>query len=146
MPDDHLYEISSTATGGRAGHVSSADPELELDLALPESMGGDGQASGTNPEQLFSAGWSACFQQAVLAIGRSRDIDVDGCEVSVTVGLVGEMKKGLDLTARIDVDLPNADPSEAQKIVDIAHKGCPYSRATRGNIDVELNVANTASA
>lgn len=143
MADDPLYEITATATGGRAGEVHSSEPALDLDLALPDSMGGDG-GSGTNPEQLFAAGWSACFQQAVLAVGGSRDVDVSDCSVSVTVGVVGEMKKGLDLTARIDVDLPNADPDEARKIVDIAHKGCPYSRATRGNIEVAVGVEDAA--
>lgn len=134
---DSIYTTTASAHGGRAGTVESTDPPLSLQLSLPAAVGGEG-GTGTNPEQLFASGYAACFQSALGGVAAARDVDVSASTVSVTISLVGDLTKGVDLAARIEVDLPGVDPDTAQRLINAAHHGCPYSRATRGNIAVEL--------
>jgi osmotically inducible protein OsmC len=131
-----LYTAKATATGGRAGHVVSGDALLDLDLRPPAEMGGPGGAS--NPEELFAAGYAACFQSALGVVGRRQGVDTASStvEADVTIGTVGGGGYGLAVTLRISV--PGTDPATVQSLAEAAHQVCPYSNATRGNIDVTL--------
>lgn len=132
-----IYSATSTAWGGRAGRVESADGRVKLDLSVPAAMGGD-DGPGTNPEQMFASGYAACFHSAVKSIARQRKLDVEESAISVTVGMVGSLDQGIDLTVRIEGQLPGLSRDDAQWLLDAAHQGCPYSRATRGNVAAEV--------
>ena len=133
-----LYSTQATATGGRDGHVATADGMLDLNVAPPAELGGAGGA--TNPEQLFAAGYAACFHSAVQLIAQRRRVDAEGSSVTAEVGLGQGEDKNLDLQVSLDVALPAASPEEARDVVTRAHRVCPYSRGTRGNVDVRLLV------
>jgi osmotically inducible protein OsmC len=140
-----LYTARATSTGGRAGgHAKSSDGRLEVNLDTPKAMGGN-DGPGTNPEQLFAAGYSACFLGAVKAVARKQNITVpDGASVTADVGfgpLAGSDGKRFGISAALEVELPGMERAQAQALVDAAHQVCPYSNATRGNIDVTLTVA-----
>ncbi|MDF0528942.1 organic hydroperoxide resistance protein [Tsukamurella sp. 8F] len=137
MSLDVVYTISSTATGGgRDGHVKSATGRIDLDTRPPKEMGGSGE--GTNPEELFSAGYSACFLGAVHAVARGEKVAVpDGTTVTVTVGF-GKTASGFGINAAIEAHLPGLEQDAAETLVAKAHELCPYSNATRGNIDVDV--------
>jgi Ohr subfamily peroxiredoxin len=135
-----LYSTTVNAVGGRNGTVHSDDSILNLQLAMPGSLGGKGGA--TNPEQLFAAGYAACFGNAVIHVTRNqeqkiRDNDV---EVEATVGLSPTNGGGFALTVALAVTITGVDQATAEDIVATAHKVCPYSNAVRGNIDVALSV------
>ena len=135
-----LYTANVTATGnGRDGHVKSDDGLIDLDLAMPPGLGGKGGA--TNPEQLFAAGYSACFHSALKFVARSKSADVTDSEVHASVGIGQIEGGGFGLAVTLVVKLPKLAPDAAQALVDAAHQVCPYSNATRGNIDVELKLA-----
>ena len=135
-----LYTAKATSTGaGRLGHVTSSDGVLELDLSIPKEMGGPGGAA-TNPEQLFAAGYAACFHSALQAIARKDKVPVSDSTVTAEVG-IGKEGEGFGLSVDLVVSLPGLDEDAARKLVDAAHQVCPYSNATRGNIDVDLRVA-----
>jgi Ohr subfamily peroxiredoxin len=139
-PETILYEAAMTATGGRQGHVEAPDGSLALDLTVPKGLGGPGGA-GTNPEQLFAAGYAACFVGAVKLVGRLQKIAIpEDMTVTATVG-IGRVETGYGLTVALDVTLPGLDRATAEAVVAGAHERCPYSNATRGNIDVVLRVA-----
>lgn len=134
-----LYSTRVTASGDRQGRVESSDGVLKLDLSMPEGLGGPG-GSGTNPEQLFAAGYSACFESALRLVARQKRKDVDGASVSADVD-IGKLDDGnfalaVELTGRI----PTMPREEAEELMHAAHQVCPYSRATRGNVDVKLSV------
>ena len=133
-----LYTAEATAIGGREGHAKSSDGVLEVDLRIPEAMGGPG--GGTNPEQLFAAGYSACFQSALGVVGRRQKVDTSNSTVTtkVTIGTIGN--GGFGLAAAIEVSLPGVDEAVAHQLVEAAHQVCPYSNATRGNIKVDVSV------
>jgi len=135
-----LYTAEATAVGGRQGHVRSSDGVIDLDLALPKSMGGSGAAGHSNPEQLFAAGYAACFQSALGAVARGEGISVDQSTVTGKVG-IGRDNAGFGLQVELVVSIPGVDRSQAEALVTKAHEMCPYSKATRGNIDVALTVA-----
>ena len=126
-----LYTARATATGGRAGHAVSDDGILDVDLRPPKEMGGPGGA--TNPEQLFAAGYAACFQSALGAVGRRGHGDTSTALVvaEVSIGTIGGGGDGI----------PGADPARARALAEAAHQVCPYSNATRGNIEITLEVA-----
>jgi Ohr subfamily peroxiredoxin len=128
-----VYEATSTAWGGREGHVKSDDGRVDLNLSLPKALGGD-DGPGTNPEELFATGYAACFHSALKMVAGQRKVDVADSAVSVTIALVGSVTTGLDLAAKIEAELPGVDAATAQELVDAAHAVCPYSRATKGNI------------
>ncbi|WP_432564380.1 organic hydroperoxide resistance protein [Kineococcus sp. SYSU DK003] len=132
-----MYEATATAWGGRDGRVSSSDDRLDLTLSIPAGMGGD-DGPGTNPEQMFAAGYAACFHSALKAVARSRRVDVADSAVSVTVAVTGGLAEGIDLAVRIEAQLPGVEEALARELLDAAHAGCPYSRATRGNVVQEV--------
>ena len=136
-----LYEAEATATGeGRAGHARSSDGVLDVELSVPAGLGGPGGA-GTNPEQLFAAGYAACFHSALKLVARGRKVPADGSTVTARVGIGPSGKGSFGLTVALDVALPGVDHETARALVERAHHVCPYSNATRGNVDVTLNVA-----
>lgn len=127
------YIASATAIGARAGHVRSDNGRLDLDLAVPEEFGGPGGA--TNPEELFAAGYAACFQGALAVAGHKREIDTSASEVTARVHLT---PPDMDLSVELEVMIPGVDEETARKLAESAHRVCPYSRATRDNIEVSL--------
>jgi Ohr subfamily peroxiredoxin len=134
-----LYRASAKATGGRDGRAVSSDNVLDVKLTKPKELGGAG-AVGTNPEQLFAAGYSACFIGAMQFVGHRDKIKVPA-DVSVegTVG-IGPIATGFAIEVELKISLPGMDRAEAEKLVAAAHIVCPYSNATRGNIDVTLTL------
>ena len=137
--DKILYEAEVTATGGRDGNAASDDGLLSVSLSLPKSLGGPG-GPGTNPEQLFAAGYAACFLGAVKLVARTRKI-TPSAEPTVTARVgMGPVAVGYALTVELKVLLPGLEKSIAEEVVAGAHERCPYSNATRGNIDVKLTV------
>lgn len=134
-----LYATEAVSTGaGRSGHVATRDGALDADLKTPEEMGGPGD--GLNPESLFAAGYSACFHSALLAIARGRKIDLGDSAVGARVSLQKDGEGNMGLAVGLEVVLPDLSQDEAQEIADEAHQMCPYSRATRGNIEVTVTV------
>ena len=134
-----LYTAEATATGGRVGHATSSDNRLDVDLSVPKAIGGD-DGPGTNPEQLFAAGYAACFQGAMGVVARREQLSIDGSTVTARVG-IGPMGQAFGLTVELDVHLPEvADRAAAEDLVAKAHQVCPYSNATRGNVEVTLKV------
>jgi Ohr subfamily peroxiredoxin len=139
-----LYTAEATVAGGRDGHARTSDGRLEVDLDVPTEMGGLG-GPGTNPEQLFAVGYAACFQSALLRIAAGRKLDVTGSRITARVG-IGPLKTGgFGLTAALDLDAPQISHDQGVELMSRAHEACPYSRATRGNIDVELTVGGTTA-
>jgi len=138
MPDKVLYTAAATSTGdGRSGHVVSSDRRLDLDLAPPAELGGSGD--GTNPEQLFAAGYSACFHSALRGVARRAGVDPGESTVTAEVG-VGPEGDLYGLVVTLIITIPGLDREKARELAEAAHQRCPYSRATRGNISVELRV------
>jgi Ohr subfamily peroxiredoxin len=133
---DPLYTAEATAHGGRDGAVESSDGVLDLVVHPPQEFGGPGE--GTNPEQLFAAGYAACFHSSLLFFAARREIDISGSSVKARVGLGPDEAGGFGLSVELHVELPGVEEESARKLVRSAHKGCPYSRATRDNIPQEL--------
>jgi osmotically inducible protein OsmC len=132
-----LYTAEATATGeGRNGHVTSSDGILDLDLAVPKEMGGKGGAA--NPEMLFAAGYSACFHSALQGVARRQKVTVESSTVNARVGIGRNDSGGYGLSVTLTVELPGIEPEKARELTEQAHQVCPYSNATRGNIDVKL--------
>ena len=138
-----LYTARATAEGGREGHTATDDGRLDVLLAMPPEMGGAADGVGTNPEQLFAAGYSSCFHSALKLVARRMKLDADDSAVTATVGIgPAEGMPGYGLTVELAVALPKvADREQGQQLVEAAHQVCPYSNATRGNIDVTLTLA-----
>ncbi|MER6120010.1 organic hydroperoxide resistance protein [Streptomyces sp. A0642] len=133
---ESIYTAVATATHGRDGRAVSSDGKLDLQLAIPVEMGGNGQ--GTNPEQLFAAGYAACFASALGLVGRQAKVDVTDAAVTGEVG-IGKQGEGFGLAVTLRVELPESvDEATGRKLVEQAHQVCPYSNATRGNIQVDL--------
>ena len=136
---DALYTAIATATGdGRNGHTASEDGILDVDVRIPKEMGGPGGA--TNPEQLFAAGYAACFHSALKLVGANEKADLNGTEVSASVSIGTLPNGGFGLAVELDVHAPKLDDDAALALVEKAHEVCPYSNATRGNIEVKLTV------
>lgn len=136
---DVLYTATAHATGdGRNGHATSDDGILDLDLRMPPELGGPGGA--TNPEQLFAAGYASCFHSALKLVAKGEGLDVDGSEVSASVGIGMLPSGGFGLQVELDVHAPALDTATAEALAAKAHEVCPYSNATRGNIEVTLSV------
>ena len=142
MSVDVKYTTSATATGGRDGRSTTKDGSLDVKLATPKELGGGG-GPGNNPEQLFAAGYAACFLGAmkfVASQGGTAKVPNDAT-VTSTVGIGPRSEGGFGITVAFDIGLPGVDRAQAQELVEKAHQVCPYSNATRGNVDVKLNVA-----
>lgn len=134
-----LYKASSTSTGGRDGRARSDDGVLDVKLSAPKSLGGTG-AVGTNPEQLFAAGYSACFLSALKFVaGQTKTALPDGTTIKADVG-IGQIDRGFGLDIDLFISLPGLDQSVSNELIDKAHQVCPYSNATRGNVDVRLHI------
>jgi osmotically inducible protein OsmC len=140
MSVDIKYSTEATATGGRDGHARSRDGRLDVSLATPKELGGAG-GDGTNPEQLFAAGYSACFIGALKVAGQQLKVKLpDDVTVTAKVGIGPRSAGGFGISADLSVSLPGIERVQAQQLVDAAHQICPYSNATRGNVDVGLTL------
>ena len=134
-----LYTTEAIATGGgRNGHVRTADGRVDMDLAIPAEMGGSGD--GANPEQLFAAGYAACFHSALNMVAKDKGADITDSAVGARVTL-NNGSEGFFISVELEVTIPGANKETAQALADAAHEACPYSKATRGNIDVNVTVA-----
>ena len=139
-PTKIVYTAEATAHGGRDGRVASSDGHLDVVVVPPKELGGSG--GGTNPEQLFAAGYSACFQGALGLVARREEADITGSTVTAKVGIGPNASDGYGLAVEILVSIPGMDQARARELVEKAHQVCPYSNATRGNIDVTLTVVS----
>jgi len=138
-----IYTAEAHVTGGRAeGHGKSSDGVLEVDLRLPSEMGGEG--GGTNPEQLFAVGYAACFEGAIGAVSRRLKLEAGDVAIDSKVSLNPGPERTFVLSVELDVTLPSVEGDAAAELVREAHKVCPYSNATRGNIDVTLTANGAA--
>jgi osmotically inducible protein OsmC len=138
-----LYTAEAHVTGGRdEGHGKTSDGHLEVDLRVPKELGGDEDNEGTNPEQLFAVGFASCFESAIKVVGRRMKQKVEDVEIDSKVHLLPTEDRGFKLAVELDVTLPSLedDKENAAEVVRNAHAVCPYSNATRGNIDVTLTV------
>ena len=142
MSDKVLYTAEATVSGGRIeGHGKTSDGALEVDIRIPSELGGPG--GGTNPEQLFAVGYASCFESAIGSVARRQKLEAETADVSIDskVMLSPNEDRGFKISAELDITLPSIpDPEAAQALVATAHKVCPYSNATRGNMDVKLVV------
>lgn len=134
-----LYKAKATTTGGRDGHVKSDDGVIDMDLSLAKGLGGKG-GDGTNPEQLFAAGYSSCYGSALQMVAKKHKVDLGDFNVSATVKIGTTEEDDLQLSVILDSYIPGVDVETGEKLVNEAHEVCPYSRATRDNIDVTLNL------
>jgi lipoyl-dependent peroxiredoxin len=140
MPE--VYRTSAVSTGdGRNGHSRTADGMIDVELATPREQGGPGGA--TNPEQLFAAGYAGCFHSSLKVVARGAGITLIGSEITVTVGLLKD-DGAFSLTVVIAADLPGVAPEAGEMLLREAHQRCPYSKAIRGNVDVQLMVNQPA--
>jgi lipoyl-dependent peroxiredoxin len=140
MPVNAIYHTTAVATGGRDGHARTLDGALEVKLTVPKEMGGPG-GPGNNPEQLFACGYSACFLGAIKAVARNNKQSVPAdATVQATIGFGPRSEGGYGITAALEISLPGVPHDEAVKLVEAAHQVCPYSNATRNNVDVQLKV------
>lgn len=137
-----LYTSQATAQGGRGGHVRTSDGRLDLPLDVPVEMGGPG-GPGTNPEQLFAAGYAACFQSALMRVAAAQRLAIPRSKLIARVGIGPASEGGFGLSVALDLEAPGLDRAQAATLMERAHELCPYSRATRGNIDVVLSVGGT---
>jgi Ohr subfamily peroxiredoxin len=140
MPVNVLYQTSATATGGRDGHAKTASGSLDVKLSTPKELGGAG-GPGNNPEELFAAGYAACFIGAmkVVAIKSKQTLPTE-TKVTAHVGIGPRTEGGFGLAIALDVSLPGMDADTAKTLIDTAHQVCPYSNATRNNVDVKLSL------
>lgn len=134
-----LYTAEAVVEGGRAGHGRTSDGRLDLDLSVPEAMGGRG-GPGTNPEQLFAVGYAACFQSTLLSLAQGRKLDASDSTITAGVGIGPTGHGGFGLAVALDLHAPHLSLAETEELMAGAHERCPYSNATRGNVDVTLTV------
>ena len=137
---DRLYTAEARAYGARTGAVTSSDDRLDLQLSRPSEMGGDG-GPGTNPEQLFAAGYAACFHSALQSAARQKKVTIDGSSVGARISLVRSGEESIDLAVHLEVIIPGLESDQADELAKLAHAMCPYSRAVEGNIEVSVSVA-----
>ena len=135
-----LYKTKATATGGRDGHVETEDGVLKADLSIPKSLGGPGKAGATNPEQLFAAGYAACFESAIMHVARGKKITIPGLVVDAEVGLV-PAETGFALIVSLFPKFSGLTQDVAEELTKTAHTVCPYSNALKNNVDVQLHVS-----
>lgn len=138
-----LYTIAATATGGRNGHVKSENDVLDLDVRMPKALGGANDEYA-NPEMLFAAGYAACFDSALNLIIKKNNIQAGTTTVTVHISIGQIENGGFGLAAEIHANIPGTSTEEAQSLIEQAHQVCPYSNATKGNVEVKLSVSNNA--
>ena len=138
--DKVLYTASATSTGGRDGRVRSDDGTLDLGVQMPKALGGAGGAGATNPEQLFAAGYSACFGSAVMHVARAQKLTTGPVNITANVS-IGPVSGVFGLAVELVASIPELPREQAEALVRAAHEVCPYSNATRGNIVVDVRVA-----
>jgi lipoyl-dependent peroxiredoxin len=134
-----LYTAEAMVEGGRSGQGGTSDGRLEVALSVPKDMGGDG-GPGTNPEQLFAFGYAACFQSALLGVAKGKELDAWDSTITAQVGIGPTGHGGFGLSVALDLRAPHLTRAQAEELMLRAHERCPYSNATRGNIDVVLKV------
>ena len=134
-PSKIVYTASATVQGGRQGHARSSDGILDLDLTSPKETGGPG--TGTNPEQLFAVGYSACFNGALMMVAKKAGVDASNAQVTANIGF-GPEGDSFAITADLEVSIPGVELEQAQELTEAAHQVCPYSKATRGNVPVTV--------
>ncbi|MBV9736348.1 MAG: organic hydroperoxide resistance protein [Acidisphaera sp.] len=139
MSSSVSYTAHATAVGGRRGHVQSDDGAVKFDLSLPKSMGGEGRSGATNPEQLFASGYAACFGGALDFIARQEKVELKDASITADV-TIAKQGDGFVLSTKLSGKLPGVDRATAERLMQKAHEFCPYSKATRGNMQVELAV------
>jgi len=138
---DPLYTVEALSTGGgRNGHVATTDKAVDLPMAAPAALGGSGE--GNNPEQLFAAGYAACFHSALHSAARIKKVDIEGSSVGARVSLMPSGEESIDLAVQLEVVIPGIGSEQAEELAALAHEMCPYSRATRGNIEVSVSVGD----
>jgi osmotically inducible protein OsmC len=137
-----LYTAEAIVEGGREGHGRTSDGRLDVDLSVPASMSGD-DGPGTNPEQLFAVGYAACFQSALLGVARGRKLDASDSRITSRVGIGPTGHGGFTLNVSLDLHAPHLSRVDAEELMARADERCPYSNATRGNIEVMLSVDGT---
>ncbi len=138
-----LYTIAATATGGRNGHVKSENGVLDLDVRMPKALGGANEEYA-NPEMLFAAGYAACFDSALNLIIKKNNIQAGTTTVTVHISIGQIENGGFGLAAEIHANIPGTSIEEAQSLIEQAHQVCPYSNATKGNVEVKLSASNNA--
>jgi osmotically inducible protein OsmC len=137
---DVLYTAEATAWGGREGRSASSDGNLDVQLRIPKEMGGPGGEGTTNPEQLFAVGYAGCFHSALKVVARKERVDVSESAITAKVGL-GVVEGGaFNIVVELEAELPGIDAAQAHRLLEAAHEVCPYSNATRGNVDVTLTL------
>lgn len=139
---EKAYTAHATASGGRNGSVESSDGVLKLQVRMPKELGGPGGAF-TNPEQLFAAGYSACFDSALALVARKAKASIGATRITADVSIGGNGKGGFGLSVELHANVPGVSLEQAEALVNEAHQVCPYSNAIRGNVDVALKVTNT---
>ncbi|HEY4268695.1 MAG TPA: organic hydroperoxide resistance protein [Galbitalea sp.] len=138
---DSLYTaIAHASGGGRDGHVLSEDNQIDMDTRPPKELGGSGE--GTNPEQLFAVAYAACFLSALHGVGKRMGVDTTGAQVSASVALGKTSDIAYGIAVDLDIYAPNVPADQRQQLADGAHQVCPYSNATRGNVDVKLTLVD----
>lgn len=135
-----LYTAEATATGGRHGHAATSDGAVDVTLSIPKAMGGPGTEGTTNPEQLFATGYAACFGSAVEFVARGEKVALEGVTIHSKVHIGARDGGGFQLAVELAAKLDGVDHATAERIVEKAHQVCPYSNATRNNIEVAISV------
>jgi len=139
-----VFTAQAKVQGGRDGHVTTANDALDLTLSTPKEMGGPGKAGATNPEQLFAAGYAACFEGALGVAARQAKVKLEKVTVEALIGFGQAEDGGYGISADLHVNLPGIEQKQAEELVEAAHGICPYSRATKGNIEVNLTTTTHA--
>jgi len=139
MKIEKVFTAQAQVKGGRDGHVTTTNNALDLNLSVPKEMGGPGKPGATNPEQLFAAGYAACFEGALGVAARQAKVKLEGVTVEALIGFGKAEDGGFGISADLHVNIPGVEQAQAEQLVEAAHGICPYSRATRGNIDVNLS-------
>ncbi|WP_207895867.1 organic hydroperoxide resistance protein [Hymenobacter gummosus] len=145
MKIEKVYTAQAHVTGGRNGQVTTQDNALTLELSTPKAMGGMGKAGATNPEQLFAAGYAACFEGALGVAARQAKVALQGVSIESFVHFGKAEDGGFGIAADLHVNIPGVEQKQAEELVEAAHGICPYSRATRGNIEVNLHTTTNAA-
>jgi len=141
-----MHSAQAKSIGGRDGRIESNDQVLTLELTMPRNLGGRAREGATNPEQLFAAGYAACFGNAVIHVARQAKVNVGEISIDAKVDLLMNADNLPTLGVVLHANLPGVDQAQAEDIVAQAHRGCPYSRAIRGNVDVQLVVTSEPAA